>query len=94
MSKDRTRQRAHHKKWVANNPTKWKAAHKRAKKKLIQKRIKLIQKSKATPCADCGVLYPSYVMDFDHRPGTKKEFSDWSQSVGLTCAACCGDCEV
>lgn len=24
------------------------------------------------PCADCGELYPSYVMDFDHRPGSAK----------------------
>lgn len=24
-----------------------------------------------TPCADCGVLYPYYVMDFDHVRGAK-----------------------
>jgi hypothetical protein len=24
------------------------------------------------PCADCGMIYPHYVMDFDHRPGSGK----------------------
>jgi hypothetical protein len=23
-------------------------------------------------CADCGIYYPHYVLEFDHRPGTKK----------------------
>ena len=27
---------------------------------------------KAAPCMDCGVSYPPYVMDFDHRPGEEK----------------------
>lgn len=26
----------------------------------------------SNPCTDCGNLYPYYVMDFDHRPGTEK----------------------
>ena len=25
-----------------------------------------------SPCADCGVSYPSYVMDFDHRDARTK----------------------
>jgi hypothetical protein len=24
------------------------------------------------PCADCGVRYPHYVLDYDHRPGCQK----------------------
>ena len=41
-----------------------------------------LQKIKAkTPCADCGVNYPYYVMDFDHREN--KEFN-LSKAVG-TC---------
>jgi hypothetical protein len=28
----------------------------------------LQQIKEATPCADCGVLYPYYVMTFDHVP--------------------------
>lgn len=27
---------------------------------------------KSVPCADCGVQYPPYVMDFDHVRGVKK----------------------
>jgi len=28
--------------------------------------------AKDRPCHDCGVRYPPWVMDFDHRPGTVK----------------------
>lgn len=33
---------------------------------------KLIRQAKAKPCADCGVQYPHYVMDFDHLPEFEK----------------------
>lgn len=33
---------------------------------------KLIQEAKKSPCTDCGIEYPYYVMDFDHRDGEKK----------------------
>lgn len=33
-----------------------------------QKRARLYaQSAKNVPCADCGVAYPYFVMDFDHR---------------------------
>lgn len=35
----------------------------------------LIASLKAGPCADCGVRYPPYVMDFDHRDPSKKSFT-------------------
>lgn len=28
-----------------------------------------------SPCMDCDVSYPPYVMDFDHRPGVDKKFN-------------------
>lgn len=32
----------------------------------------LLESYKTQPCMDCGVMYPTYVMDFDHRdPSTK-----------------------
>lgn len=34
----------------------------------------LILVAKAKPCKDCDVQYPVYVMQFDYRPGEKKEF--------------------
>ncbi len=39
------------------------AAH---KTKTIQRARAHIAECKAKPCADCGVQYPSYVMQFDH----------------------------
>lgn len=30
---------------------------------------------KRVPCTDCGVQYPPYVMDFDHRDPTEKSFT-------------------
>lgn len=34
---------------------------------------KIIDETKTNhPCADCNTIYPPYVMDFDHRPGTVK----------------------
>ena len=37
-------------------------------------RGQLVLDAKSRPCADCGVHYPYYVMDFDHRDGRLKEF--------------------
>jgi hypothetical protein len=33
--------------------------------------VRVIERAKAVPCADCGERYPSYVMDFDHLHGDK-----------------------
>jgi len=38
-------------------------------------RREIVRQAKARPCADCGVQYPYYVMDFDHRDGATKQFS-------------------
>lgn len=36
--------------------------------------VKIVAEIKGyTPCTDCGVQYPPYVMQFDHLPGTEKE---------------------
>lgn len=32
----------------------------------------MVIKLKQVPCADCGEVYPPYVMDFDHVRGEKK----------------------
>jgi len=31
----------------------------------------LIEYKSSRPCVDCGVRYPHYVMEFDHKTGTK-----------------------
>ena len=44
----------------------------RLKREVIRK---LLERLKTGPCVDCGVSYPPYVMDFDHRDATNKKFS-------------------
>lgn len=43
-------------------------------KENAEKRVYIIQ-AKDRPCMDCGIKYPSYVMDFDHVDGDDKLFS-------------------
>lgn len=43
----------------------------RSKNKSDVKRA-LISKIKEVPCSDCGIQYPFYVMQFDHRDGVDK----------------------
>lgn len=31
----------------------------------------IVDSAKSFPCADCGIQYPSYIMDLDHVRGTK-----------------------
>lgn len=38
------------------------------------KRREYLQQLKSRPCADCGMQYPYYVMDFDHREDEEKVF--------------------
>jgi hypothetical protein len=40
----------------------------------FHKRRDYVRNMKDRPCADCGVKYPYYVMDFDHREDEIKEF--------------------
>lgn len=46
--------------------------HRRARRNAHQNRLQMIVNSaKSRPCTDCGVQYPSYVMDLDHIRGEK-----------------------
>lgn len=42
------------------------------KKKYREERRVWLEKLKDRPCMDCGVKYPPYVMDFDHKDGEVK----------------------
>lgn len=44
-------------------------------KKRDEEMFKLLFELKNKPCMDCGVKYPPYVMDFDHRDPSEKEFN-------------------
>lgn len=58
-------------KWRQENPEKYRAQiinrHKEARE--------FVNSLKERPCADCGVQYAPYVMQFDHLPGHKKDFT-------------------
>ena len=41
-------------------------------KKQVLTKMQVINTAKSVPCMDCGVSYPPYVMDFDHRDPSLK----------------------
>jgi hypothetical protein len=43
-----------------------------AAKRRLERMCEILRTAKDKPCADCGVRYPYYVMDFDHREGEGK----------------------
>lgn len=43
----------------------------------------IIREHKNVPCADCGIRYPYYMMDFDHRPDEEKIYTI-SRALTLT----------
>lgn len=52
--------------------------NKAARKVVYDRNSKIIYEAKSVPCADCGVSYPPYVMDFDHR-GDQPKVADISK---------------
>lgn len=59
-----------------------------------------IREAKDVPCADCGVKYPYYVMDFDHLRDKVKNISQTTQSWSVArikneitkCEIVCSNC--
>lgn len=41
-------------------------------KKRVDERREILKALKDKPCLDCGVKYPHYIMEFDHREGEVK----------------------
>lgn len=70
------------------------------RKTAYDKANNLIKESKSRPCADCGIQYPWYVMDFDHRHGEKKFNIGKARGVGFNvlkseiekCEVVCANC--
>jgi hypothetical protein len=48
-----------------------KEAAKKRKRRAIEKRLKQIRAAKDKPCADCGIKYSYWIMQFDHVRGVK-----------------------
>ena len=66
--RDPEKLKAAQQRYYLENKSKY-SARNRAKNCLL--RNKLIALKESTPCKDCGLQYPHYVMDFDHCRGTK-----------------------
>ena len=47
---------------------------------------RIIRKAKHQPCWDCGVSYPAYVMDFDHRDSSQKRFNIGRDALSGRCS--------
>ncbi|QWT29991.1 HNH endonuclease [Streptomyces phage TunaTartare] len=68
----------------------------RSKATVLQK----IRAEKEKPCADCGVSYPYYVMDFDHLENKEFNISEFKSRYGWTrlkkeidkCDVVCANC--
>jgi hypothetical protein len=57
--------------WYSRNKVKHMADVARNSARATEERREVIRRAKEKPCADCGLSYPFYVMDFDHVRGTK-----------------------
>jgi hypothetical protein len=66
--KDIEKERACKRRWYENNREVYLDRNRRKKERLRN----VMREQKAKPCADCGVEYPFYLMDFDHREGEEK----------------------
>lgn len=63
----------HHNEYTREHYQKNKEGYKeRARERKRQLVAKVSEIKASTPCADCGIKYPSYVMDFDHLPQFEK----------------------
>lgn len=89
-----------HSDWASKNRDKANAIERKAR----QSRKTFIDSLKQNkPCSDCGVVYPPYVMDFDHLPNVTK-IVELSDAVGkkfsrqrildeiLKCELVCSNC--
>lgn len=66
------------KEYFKKNPEKKNKNYQYAKKsgpKLRNQKLEFVWKLKQVPCKDCGLRFHPYIMDFDHLPGSKKEFA-------------------
>lgn len=88
--------RENSRKYRQRNPIKHLASVKRTQRK-NRERVRI---AKARPCADCGVQYPYYVMQFDHLKDKKFNLSSKVHRIGRAkveaeiakCDVVCANC--
>jgi hypothetical protein len=76
--KDKEKQLAAQRKYYSENKDKV-VLYRKTKNNLIRRRI--IEIKESTPCMDCEIQYPHYVMDFDHVIGEKRFNISMSVSI-------------
>ena len=94
-------ERAYNRSWYARNKERI-GAVKLARSQAVRRRNRaLARRAKDRPCADCGVTYPSYVMQFDHLGDKKFSIADacgqgFSEATLLAemdkCEVVCANC--
>ena len=57
--------------YAQNRERQLKLANKR-RQRYVKIKKEIVYRLKDKPCVDCGKKYPHYVMDFDHKEGSKK----------------------
>lgn len=67
MARDNEKWKARKREWSARNIHKITSN----KKRYVKRNVEFINSIKLAPCADCGIKYPPFVMDFDHIKGDK-----------------------
>lgn len=53
--------------WRERNPIRWKDTRQKYRARLAS----IGKEAKDKPCLDCGIKYPTYIMQFDHVRGEK-----------------------
>lgn len=71
FNKNQDRCRSCSKEWYRNNKDKHKKNVAASRALRVSKNREIIRALKDFPCVDCGIKYPYYVMDFDHKRGKK-----------------------
>lgn len=62
---------AYNHRWYEINRVRHIANVRASAKRWLHAQRRIVERLKSEPCVDCGVRYPSYVMDFDHVDGEK-----------------------
>ena len=68
---DTEKEKQHKRNHYANNKEQYLQRNREKRERLKA----FLKEYKANPCVDCGVSYPHYVMDLDHRDPSTKSFN-------------------
>ena len=96
--KDASKQRTYGREHYSKNKEKYLESNKRRRDEL-RNFVRLLKQK--TPCKDCGISYPHYVMDFDHlkdKEGLISKFIANNNRTGLhkeiaKCEIVCSNCQ-